>query len=49
MDQMLISESAWYTLSGLDDNKVTEVAHTFLALISTMTDRYSLLPQPGHR
>ncbi|CAH1390875.1 unnamed protein product [Nezara viridula] len=49
MDAMLISDSAWYTLSGLDDEKTTEVAHTFLALISTMTDRYSLLPQPGHR
>lgn len=49
MDAMLISDTAWSTLSGLDDDKVTEVAHTFLALLSTMTDRYSLLPQPGHR
>lgn len=49
MDVMLSSETAWSTISGLDDDKVTEVAHTFLALLSTMTDRYALLPQPGHR
>ncbi|XP_024084598.1 RAD50-interacting protein 1 isoform X2 [Cimex lectularius] len=50
MDAMMASETAWSTLAGQgDEDKVTEVAHTFLALLSTMTDRYTLLPQPGHR
>uniref|UniRef100_A0A0A9W1K9 RAD50-interacting protein 1 n=2 Tax=Lygus hesperus TaxID=30085 RepID=A0A0A9W1K9_LYGHE len=50
MDMMIKSETAWSTLAGdADEDKVTEVAHSFLALLSTMSDRYSLLPQPGHR
>ncbi|XP_073996117.1 RAD50 interactor 1 isoform X3 [Rhodnius prolixus] len=50
MDAIMSSETAWSTLGGLpDEEKITEVAHTFLALLTTMTDRYSLLPQPGHK
>lgn len=49
MDSILSSESAWTELGGSDDIKITEAAEAFLTLLSTMTERYSVLPQPGHR
>lgn len=51
MDAMLSSETAWLPLIGGegDDLKITEVGEAFLTLVSTITDRYSMLPQPGHR
>lgn len=50
MDTILNSETAWAQLTGSDDNmKVTECADAFLTLLMTITDRYSHLPQPGHR
>ncbi|XP_015512771.2 RAD50-interacting protein 1 [Neodiprion lecontei] len=51
MDAILSSETAWERLMGtdIDDMKVTECAEAFLTLLMTITDRYSHLPQPGHR
>lgn len=49
MDVMLSSENVWAEVNGSEDLKVTEAAETFLTLLSTMTERYSILPQPGHR
>ncbi|XP_012271861.1 RAD50-interacting protein 1 isoform X2 [Orussus abietinus] len=51
MDAILSSETAWDTLTGAsnDGMKVTECAEAFLTLLMTITDRYSHLPQPGHR
>ncbi|XP_025836467.1 RINT1-like protein [Agrilus planipennis] len=36
-------------LTDIDDFKVTTCADMFITLLQTMTDRYELLPQPGHR
>lgn len=51
MDAILSSDTAWERLIGpdIDDMKVTECAEAFLTLLMTITDRYSHLPQPGHR
>lgn len=49
MDMMLSSESAWAEVSGSEDLKITEAAEAFLTLLFTMTERYSILSQPGHR
>ncbi|XP_020708238.2 RAD50-interacting protein 1 isoform X2 [Athalia rosae] len=51
MDAILSSDTAWQKLLGpdIDDMKVTECAEAFLTLLMTITDRYSHLPQPGHR
>lgn len=51
MDAILNSDTAWERLIGsdIDDMKVTECAEAFLTLLMTITDRYSHLPQPGHR
>ena len=51
MDAILSSETAWSISPGLetDDMKVTECAEAFLTLLSTISDRYNHLPQPGHR
>jgi hypothetical protein len=45
------SETAWSRLLGfeIDEMKVTECAESFLILLSTISDRYNNLPQPGHR
>nr|CAD7199925.1 unnamed protein product [Timema douglasi] len=51
MDSMLSSETAWLPLgsSELDEMRVSECGETFLTLLLTMTERYTSLPQPGHR
>ncbi|KAL6261949.1 hypothetical protein P5V15_007033 [Pogonomyrmex californicus] len=51
MDAILSSNTAWERLTGpdMDDMKVTECADAFLTLLTTISDRYKHLPQPGHR
>ncbi|XP_070151496.1 RAD50-interacting protein 1 [Polyergus mexicanus] len=51
MDAILSSSTAWEKLAGpdIDDMKVTECADAFLTLLTTISDRYKHLPQPGHR
>ncbi|XP_071578297.1 RAD50-interacting protein 1 isoform X2 [Temnothorax nylanderi] len=51
MDAILSSNTAWERLTGpdIDDMKVTECADAFLTLLTTISDRYKHLPQPGHR
>ncbi|XP_061942142.1 RAD50-interacting protein 1 isoform X1 [Apis cerana] len=51
MDAILSSNTAWEKLSttDIDDMKVTECADAFLTFLSTISDRYKHLPQPGHR
>ncbi|XP_052126248.1 RAD50-interacting protein 1 [Frankliniella occidentalis] len=51
MDALLSCETAWSPLgpSDLDDMKVTESIDSFLSLLQAITERYSCLPQPGHR
>lgn len=51
MDAILSSNTAWDKLSSsdTDDMKVTECADAFLTLLTTISDRYKHLPQPGHR
>ncbi|XP_076179818.1 RAD50 interactor 1 [Ptiloglossa arizonensis] len=51
MDAILSSNTAWEKLSNsdVDDLKVTECADAFLTLLTTISDRYKHLPQPGHR
>ncbi|XP_050459945.1 RAD50-interacting protein 1 [Cataglyphis hispanica] len=51
MDAILNSITAWEKLAGpdIDDMKVTECADAFLTLLTTISDRYKHLPQPGHR
>ncbi|OXU27588.1 hypothetical protein TSAR_000182 [Trichomalopsis sarcophagae] len=51
MDAILSSDTAWARLPSFikDDMKVTECADAFLTLLSTISDRYNHLPQPGHR
>jgi len=51
MDAILNSNTAWerLTSSDIDDMKVTECADAFLTLLTTISDRYKHLPQPGHR
>ncbi|XP_076248930.1 RAD50 interactor 1 isoform X2 [Calliopsis andreniformis] len=51
VDAILNSNTAWEKLStsDSDDLKVTECADAFLALLTTISDRYKHLPQPGHR
>lgn len=51
MDAILNSNTAWEILSGpeVNDIKETECANAFLTLLTTISDRYKHLPQPGHR
>jgi len=50
MDAILSSNTAWERLNpDIDDMKVTECADAFLTLLTTISDRYKHLPQPGHR
>jgi hypothetical protein len=51
MDAMLSSDTAWLPLgtAELDELRVTECGESFLTLLLTVTERYSSLPQPGHR
>lgn len=48
---MLSSDTAWLPLETpeLDELHITECGESFLALLLTITERYSSLPQPGHR
>lgn len=48
---MLSSDTAWLPLGTpeLDELRVTECGESFLTLLLTITERYSSLPQPGHR
>lgn len=36
-------------ISTDDDNLITTCADNFMTLLQTITERYELLPQPGHR
>ena len=51
VDDMLKSSEPWkYILDDIDSEaKVTECGDAFLTLILTMTERYKILPQPGHK
>ncbi|KAK0173873.1 hypothetical protein PV328_007015 [Microctonus aethiopoides] len=51
IDVILNAQTAWERVNGtdLDDMKITECADAFLTLLTTISDRYSHLPQPGHR
>lgn len=51
MDAILSSDTAWLPLGTpeLDELRVTECGESFLTLLLTITERYSSLPQPGHR
>lgn len=51
MDAILSSDTAWLPLGipELDELRVTECGESFLTLLLTITERYSSLPQPGHR
>lgn len=48
-DDMLDSPTAWTVITENETCKVTECADKFVNLLTTITDRYSSLPQPGHR
>lgn len=49
MDDMLNSNTAWAVISENERCKITECGDDFVMLLSTITDRYSSLPRPGHR
>lgn len=56
MDVLLSSDGAWSSVTtGLeaeeseDDSRLTECGEGFLQMLLAITDRYKILPQPGHR
>ncbi|XP_057323091.1 RAD50-interacting protein 1 [Microplitis mediator] len=51
MDAILSAPAAWerIAVANVDNMKVTECAEAFLTLLTAMNERYSHLPQPGHR
>lgn len=55
MDFLLSSDSAWATTCGGDgaevddDTRLTECGEGFLQMLLAITDRYKILPQPGHK
>ncbi|KAK6623999.1 hypothetical protein RUM44_010857 [Polyplax serrata] len=51
MDVFLTSPTAFNTIvSGdIDENRVTECADSFINLLSTLTERYEIFRQPGHK
>ncbi|XP_015111807.1 RAD50-interacting protein 1 [Diachasma alloeum] len=51
IESILGSSTAWerVNLDQTDEMKITESADAFLTLLTTISDRYSHLPQPGHR
>lgn len=51
MDNIITSDTAFNTLvtNVSDDLQVTECGSSFIALLSTLTERYEMLPQPGHK
>nr|CAH0101935.1 unnamed protein product [Daphnia galeata] len=54
MDVLLISDKAWTCVSGdsseaEDEVRLTECGEGFLQMLLAITDRYKILPQPGHK
>uniref|UniRef100_A0A0C9RPF7 Rint1_0 protein n=2 Tax=Fopius arisanus TaxID=64838 RepID=A0A0C9RPF7_9HYME len=51
IENILGSSTAWerVNLEESDEMKITESADAFLTLLTTISDRYNHLPQPGHR
>lgn len=52
MDTMLSDDAidAFEPLAyDIEDLKITQCADSFITLLQTITERYELLPQPGHR
>jgi len=55
MDVLLSSETAWASTIGEDntemddDVRLTECGEGFLQMLLAITDRYKILPQPGHK
>ncbi|XP_063995252.1 RAD50-interacting protein 1 [Diachasmimorpha longicaudata] len=51
IESILGSTTAWerVNLDQTDEMKITESADAFLTLLTTISDRYNHLPQPGHR
>lgn len=55
MDILLISDTAWTcvsvddSLEAEDDVRLTECGEGFLQMLLAITDRYKILPQPGHK
>lgn len=49
MDDMLNNKTAWTVIRENEKCKVTECGNKFIILLSSITDRYASLPQPGHR
>ncbi|EFX76487.1 hypothetical protein DAPPUDRAFT_322360 [Daphnia pulex] len=54
MDILLISDKAWTCVSGdnseaEDEVRLTECGEGFLQMLLAITDRYKILPQPGHK
>lgn len=55
MDVLLSSDKAWACASlgdgseAEDDVRITECGEGFLQMLLAITDRYKILPQPGHK
>jgi len=54
MDVLLSSEKAWSSVTGVDNSDIddvhlTECGEGFLQIFMAITDRYKILPQPGHK
>lgn len=55
MDVILSSDKAWTCSSAgespdeEDDVRLTECGEGFLQMLLAITDRYKILPQPGHK
>ncbi|XP_022906211.2 RAD50-interacting protein 1 [Onthophagus taurus] len=51
MDLMLSPNSAFQNIISIetDEHKINQCADTFVTLLQTITERYELLQQPGHR
>jgi len=54
MDVLLSEEKAWSSVNGVDDTEIddvrlTECGEGFLQMLMAITDRYKILPQPGHK
>jgi len=54
MDVLLSGEKTWSSVTGVDDTEIddvrlTECGEGFLQMLMAITDRYKILPQPGHK
>lgn len=54
MDVLLSSDQAWTCTCGDmadadDESRITECGEGFLQMLLAITDRYKILPQPGHK